>query len=59
MQVKHCWMKQSDGCMLEAKRCVKQIGETRDKTRDEMSSETCKRKMKDVPKPTTGIHGKL
>jgi hypothetical protein len=49
-----------------SEQCVKQIGETRDKTRDktrdethdEMSNEMCKRKMKDISKPTSGIHGK-
>jgi hypothetical protein len=55
-------MKQSDGCMLEVKRHVKQMGKTRNKTRDktydETSNEMCKRKMKDVPKPTGGICGK-
>jgi hypothetical protein len=51
-------MKQSDRWMLEVKRHVKQIGETRDETYDEMSNEMCKRKIKDVPKPTGGIHGK-
>jgi hypothetical protein len=55
-------MKQSDGCMLEAKRHVEQIGKTRDKTRDktynETSNEHAREKMKDVPKPTGGIRGK-
>jgi hypothetical protein len=36
----------------------KTMCETRDKTRDETSNEMCKRKMKDVPKPTSGIHSK-
>jgi hypothetical protein len=35
-----------------------QIGETRGKTRDEMSNEACKRKIKVIPKPTSDIHGK-
>jgi hypothetical protein len=50
-------MKQSDGCMLEVKRRVKQIYETRDKTYDETSNEMCKRKMKGVPEPIGYIRG--
>jgi RNase H-like domain found in reverse transcriptase len=36
----------------------KTMCETRDKTRDETSNEMCKRKMKDVPKPTSGIRSR-
>jgi hypothetical protein len=50
-------MKQSDGCMLEVKQHVKWISKTRDKTYGETSGETCKRKMKNIPKPTGYICG--
>jgi hypothetical protein len=49
-------MKQSDSSMLEVKRRVKRISETRDETYGETSGETCKRKMKNVSKPTGYIH---
>jgi hypothetical protein len=50
-------MKQSDGCMLEVKRRVKQIGETKDEKYDKTFNEMCKGKMRSIPKPTCNIRG--
>jgi hypothetical protein len=50
-------MKQLNGCMLEVKRHVKQIGKTRDETYGKTTNETCKRKIENNPKPIGYIRG--
>jgi hypothetical protein len=40
------------------KRRVKQMDEMRNETGDEMTSKTCKRKIKSIPEPTGYICGK-